>query len=48
LELVKMRAIRIFQEFSQGPIAIEAAVDAVEMANAIAQQGAFEEEQDGS
>jgi segregation and condensation protein A len=48
LELVKMRAIRILQEFSEGPIVIEAAVDAEQVANVIAQQAELEEERDGN
>jgi segregation and condensation protein A len=48
LELVKMRAIRIVQEFSEGPIIIEAAGGAEEVANVIAQQAEHEEERDGN
>jgi segregation and condensation protein A len=48
LELVKMRAIRILQEFSEGPIVIAAAVGAEQAANAIAEQAELEEERDGN
>jgi segregation and condensation protein A len=48
LELVKMRAIRIFQESPQGPIVIETAVSAEQAADVIARQEALEEERDGN
>jgi segregation and condensation protein A len=48
LELVKMRAIRILQEASQGPIMIEAAVGAEQAAEVIAQQVELEEERHGN
>jgi segregation and condensation protein A len=48
LELVKMRAIRIFQETAQGPIIIEAAVDAEQAAAVMTQPSEFEDEQHGS
>ena len=48
LELVKMRAIRILQEFSEGPIVIEAAIGPEQVATVIAQQAELEEERDGN
>jgi len=46
LELVKIRAIRIFQDRLDGPIIIEAAVGAEQAAEVIA-KAAIEEDQDG-
>jgi segregation and condensation protein A len=46
LELVKIRAIRIFQERLDGPIIIEAAVGVEQAAEVIAKE-AIEEDQDG-
>ena len=46
LELVKMRAIRIFQDRLDGPIIIEAAVGVEQAAEVIAKE-AIEEDQDG-
>jgi hypothetical protein len=43
-----MRAIRIVQEFSQGPIVIETAVDAEQVADVIARQAELEEERHGN
>jgi segregation and condensation protein A len=48
LELVKMRAIRILQESSQGPIVIEAAVGAEQVADVVAKHAEFEEERHGN
>jgi segregation and condensation protein A len=48
LELVKMRAIRIVQESLQGPIVIEAAVGAEQVADVIAKQAELEEERHGN
>jgi segregation and condensation protein A len=48
LELVKMRAIRIFQEIAHGPIMIEAAVDAEQAAAAMTETSEFEDEQHGT
>lgn len=47
LELVKMRAVRIFQEELNGPIAIEAAV-AIDQATELVAARETEEEQDGT
>jgi len=46
LELVKIRAIRIFQDRLDGPIIIEAAVGVEQAAEVIAKE-AIEEDQDG-
>jgi segregation and condensation protein A len=48
LELVKMRAIRIFQESPQGPIVIETVLGAEQAVDAIARQAELEEERDGN
>jgi len=48
LELVKMRAIRIFQDSLQSPIVIEAALEAAQAADIIAQQQELEEDRDGN
>jgi chromatin segregation and condensation protein Rec8/ScpA/Scc1 (kleisin family) len=48
LELVKMRAIRILQESLQGPIVIEAAVGAEQVADVIAKHAELEEERHGN
>jgi segregation and condensation protein A len=48
LELVKMRAIRIFQEAAQGPIIIESAIDPERAAEVLAEQGPEEEERHGT
>jgi segregation and condensation protein A len=47
LELVKMRAIRMFQQAAQGPIMIDAAVALEQAAEFVAQQAQLEEERHG-